>query len=110
MYIKKSLYALFITLCFYSCSQSNTHKNKEDVNNKNITNYITQKYKKGFRAEKDGWVYLHLEGNSYERGFQYGQLIAKDFYEKTLNVFKDIFYLTTGLKYEYIQWACLERS
>jgi len=28
--------------------------------------------------DKDGWVYLHIEGEPYERGFQHGYLLAKE--------------------------------
>ncbi|MEA3493142.1 MAG: hypothetical protein U9R38_02000 [Candidatus Margulisiibacteriota bacterium] len=31
-------------------------------------------YGKGYRFEKNGWVYVHIEGEPYERGFQHGYL------------------------------------
>ena len=33
---------------------------------------------KGFRYEKNGWIYVHIEGQPYERGFQHGYLLAKE--------------------------------
>jgi hypothetical protein len=27
---------------------------------------------KGYRLEQDGWIYVHIEGKPYERGYQYG--------------------------------------
>lgn len=33
------------------------------------------------RHEKDGWVYLHIEGSPRERGFQHGYLLADDIRE-----------------------------
>jgi len=33
---------------------------------------------KGYRFEKNGWIYLHIEGAPQERGFQYGYLLAKE--------------------------------
>jgi hypothetical protein len=33
---------------------------------------------KSSRTEKAGWIYLHLEGNAQERGFQHGYLLAKE--------------------------------
>ncbi|MBI5020840.1 MAG: phospholipase [Ignavibacteriales bacterium] len=36
---------------------------------------------KSFRTEKAGWIYLHLEGNAQERGFQHGYLLAKEINE-----------------------------
>ncbi|MBN2017373.1 MAG: hypothetical protein JW794_04485 [Candidatus Cloacimonetes bacterium] len=37
--------------------------------------------KKADRYEKDGWIFLHIEGEPYERGFQHGYLIADEFKE-----------------------------
>ena len=45
------------------------------------TNYyvITSgSYEKGYRYNIQGWVYLHLEGNPYERGYQYGYLASNE--------------------------------
>jgi len=33
---------------------------------------------KGYRFESNGWIYLHIEGGPYERGFQHGKLMAKE--------------------------------
>lgn len=34
--------------------------------------------KKAIRIEKNGWIYLHIEGAPFERGFQRGYLTAKE--------------------------------
>ena len=36
---------------------------------------------KSNRHEKNGWIYLHLEGSPRERGFQHGYLLAKEIKE-----------------------------
>ncbi len=36
---------------------------------------------KGQRHEKAGWIYLHIEGQPHERGFQHGYLLAKEIAE-----------------------------
>ncbi|MGD0782858.1 MAG: hypothetical protein ABSA30_08385, partial [Candidatus Aminicenantales bacterium] len=36
---------------------------------------------KAERHEKNGWIYLHIEGEPRERGFQHGYLLAKDIAE-----------------------------
>jgi hypothetical protein len=36
---------------------------------------------KGHRHEKAGWIYLHIEGEPRERGFQHGYLLAKEIAE-----------------------------
>jgi len=33
---------------------------------------------KGFRYDDGGWIVLHIEGAPYERGLQYGQLVASE--------------------------------
>jgi len=35
-------------------------------------------YGNGYRYNIQGWVYLHLEGNPYEIGYQYGYLASKE--------------------------------
>jgi hypothetical protein len=46
------------------------------------TNQLSQQQKiwleKSNRHEKNGWIYLHIEGTPEERGFQYGYLLGKD--------------------------------
>lgn len=37
--------------------------------------------KKGYRVDKNGWIFLHLEGGPYEIGFQRGYLTAKEIYD-----------------------------
>jgi len=45
--------------------------------NNTTTNNITY-YDKGFRYNIQGWVYLHIEGEPYERGYQYGYLASAE--------------------------------
>ena len=35
-------------------------------------------YDKGFRYNIQGWVYIHIEGEPYERGYQYGYLASAE--------------------------------
>ncbi|MDH7502619.1 MAG: C45 family autoproteolytic acyltransferase/hydrolase [Verrucomicrobiota bacterium] len=37
--------------------------------------------KKAHRREKNGWIYLHVEGEPSERGFQHGYLLAREIAE-----------------------------
>lgn len=46
-----------------------------------LTKQQKQWLAKAERHEKNGWVYLHIEGNPKERGFQHGYLLAKDITE-----------------------------
>ena len=33
---------------------------------------------KGFRYDEAGWIYVHIEGEPYERGQQFGELVAQE--------------------------------
>jgi len=56
---------------------------------------------KANRHEKNGWIYLHLEGRPGERGFQHGYLLAKEIKE-ALRV------LSEGWKYKSaMEWSWL---
>jgi len=41
-------------------------------------NISSGNYGKGFRYNIQGWTYIHLEGDPYERGYQYGYLAASE--------------------------------
>ncbi|MBI1850197.1 MAG: hypothetical protein HYR85_07615 [Planctomycetes bacterium] len=36
------------------------------------------RYGPGYRYDQAGWVYLHIEGEPYERGYQHGWLLSKE--------------------------------
>ncbi len=40
--------------------------------------YIEQTQGKGYRFERDGWIYVHLEGSPLEIGYQHGYLLAPE--------------------------------
>ena len=48
------------------------------VRAQNVTTDQKAMLSKAERHEKAGWIYLHIEGSAYERGFQHGYLLAKD--------------------------------
>jgi len=52
----------------------------EEINDiKEFVPYETVKwYENAFRFNYKGWIYLHIEGNPYRRGFQYGYLVADE--------------------------------
>jgi hypothetical protein len=57
-------------------------------------------YHKGYRFDKDRWIYIHIEGEPYDRGFQYGYLAAPELGE----IMKTIRYMTlwdTGKDWEF---------
>jgi outer membrane protein assembly factor BamB len=46
--------------------------------NINVINLTSGQYDKGYRYNIQGWVYIHIEGEPYERGFQYGYLASAE--------------------------------
>ena len=60
---------------------------------------------KANKHEKDGWIYLHIEGKPEERGFQHGYLLAKEIKEGIVATGK-VWYYETALDW---QWM-VERS
>lgn len=58
------------------------------------------RYGKGYRFDKNGWIYVHIEGEPYERGFQHGYLVAKEL-EVIMKSLKYLTYHDTGKHWEF---------
>jgi hypothetical protein len=54
-----------------------------------------------FSYEKNGWIYIYIEGAPYERGKSYGKKIVKQF-KKIQEMLDFLIYETYGLKWDYI--------
>ncbi len=61
---------ILILLPHFSISLSAKQYNPEQISSGNYGN--------GFRYNIQGWTYIHLEGEPYERGYQYGYLAAAE--------------------------------
>ena len=55
---------------------------------------------KGYRFEKNGWIYVHIEGEPRERGFQHGFLVAPELKEILRNK-KFLTYWETGMEWQF---------
>ncbi len=53
---------------------------------------------KAHRHEKAGWIYLHIEGEPRERGFQHGYLLAKEIAE-ALRIRRSVWYHNTAMEW-----------
>ena len=96
--LKKIPIILTIIIIIPSLISTSTIANLLDEES-NINNLVF--YEKGFRYERKGWIYLHIEGEPYNRGFQYGYLASDEIIDiihrwcewlrdkKLLNLFKD---------------------
>lgn len=51
--------------------------------------------------EKDGWIYLHIEGAPKERGFQYGFLLAPQIGE-SLRVRREVWSYQSGMEWTWL--------
>lgn len=66
-----------------------------------LTSIQTNWLAKTHRHEKAGWIYLHIEGEPRERGFQHGFLLAKEIAE-ALRIRRSVWYHNTAM-----EWADL---
>jgi outer membrane protein assembly factor BamB len=43
-----------------------------------ISSQSSNQYKEGYRFNIQGWIYVHIQGDPYERGYQHGYLLAAE--------------------------------
>ena len=70
-------FILFLILISPALFPSNSALN--DENNSEIIS--SGQYEGGYRYNMQGWVYIHVEGEPYERGYQYGYLASAEIIE-----------------------------
>jgi len=91
-------------------SNNTQQGSKKNQNNKPYEGYQQRKSKncpdnihyfgKGYRFERNGWIYIHIEGEPYKRGFQHGFLLAKEIKEIMDNL-KFLTYWNTGKEWSF---------
>jgi len=68
------------------------------------TNQLTNEQKtwltKANRHEKNGWIYLHIEGNPEERGFQHGYLLSKEIKE-SIRILSEVWKYQTAMRWSW---------
>ena len=64
---------LLISTGFFSIDLASGRN--EDVVSKIVNN---EQYENGYRYNVQGWIYVHTEGDPYERGYQHGYLLANE--------------------------------
>jgi hypothetical protein len=96
--MKKICYSLFIAIVIITACKTKNQNAGEDRTSFKIAD-VSVPYKlsepsiplsqeqqtwlsKANRHEKNGLIYLHIEGNPEERGFQHGYLVAREIKEK----------------------------
>jgi hypothetical protein len=66
-----------------------------------LTNEQSGWLSKANRHEKNGWIYLHIEGKPEERGFQHGYLMAKEIRE-ALRQTGEVWHYQTGMDWDWM--------
>ncbi len=91
---------LFITLVASSLTPGIEAQSPQQLPNA-LSTEQTVWLKSAERYEKDGWVYLRVQGEPRERGFQYGYVMAKEIAEG-IRVRREIWKYTTGMTWEWL--------
>jgi hypothetical protein len=66
-----------------------------------LTNEQKTWLSKANRHEKNGWIYLHIEGSPEERGFQHGYLLAKEIKE-SIRVLSEEWHYESALDWQWL--------
>ena len=69
--------------------------------NYQLTNEQKTWLSKANRHEKNGWIYLHIEGSPKERGFQHGYLLAKEIKE-SIRVLSEVWQYQSALEWQWL--------
>src|SRR5450759_2644016 len=68
-------------------------------------NHLTNEQKtwlsKANRHEKNGWIYLHIEGTPEERGFQHGYLLSKEIKE-SIRILSEVWHYQSALEWKWL--------
>lgn len=103
-----SLMINFIAIVECAGTVSNVICHKQGILNLSTTEVTFQKSAqqnhtvigKGYRFDKNGWVYIHIEGEPFERGYQHGYLAAPEIKEVMRNL-KYLSYWDTGKNWSF---------
>ena len=114
--MKKIYYFLFIGVVIITAFKTKNQNAGEDVKSSKKAD-VSVPYKlpepviplsqdqqkwlsKANRHEKNGWIYLHIEGSAKERGFQHGYLLSKEIKE-SIHIFSEIWKYQTAMKWSW---------
>jgi hypothetical protein len=92
--MNKKLIVLFLSIFIYS---SLIHCQ----NTVQLTNEQRSWLSKATRHEKNGWIYLHIEGKPEVRGFQHGYLLSKEIKE-ALRMMNEVWYYQTAMEWQWL--------
>lgn len=87
---------IILLLLFFICS---TLGYNQSVNQ--LTSEQKAWLSKASHYEKNGWIYLHIEGDPKERGFQHGYLLAKEIKE-SIRVLSESWHYETAMDWQWL--------
>lgn len=87
---------IFILILVSFCSTVAQSQTANQLTNEQRTWLI-----KANRHEKNGWIYLHIEGSPEERGFQHGYLLTNEIKE-SLRVLSEVWHYQTALDWQWL--------
>lgn len=74
--MKKLFVIIAIIILFLIPSLDSIQANIKNDNQ--IITISSEKYEKGYRYNTHGWIYLYVEGEPYDRGYQHGYLLSEE--------------------------------
>lgn len=89
---KTVILILLVFICTISVSSQTSNQ---------LTNEQKTWLAKANRHDKNGWIYLHIEGKPEERGFQHGYLMAKEIKE-SIRVLSEVWHYQTALDWQWL--------
>lgn len=92
--------AVFVLPAVSYASNGYSKNTKHYISEASAAHESTTHFGRGYRYDENGWIYVHIEGEPYERGFQHGMLVA-DAYAQALRTTKAMTYQTMGLEYDF---------
>jgi len=72
----KKVFCVIITMILLSSSLFIVNLTLGEDNNLKSVN--SEQFKNGYRYNVQGWIYLHIEGKPYDRGYQQGYLLSAE--------------------------------
>jgi len=76
--MKKISCIIFVLLLLSTTILSADLVKSQDTKEDDIISCSSEKYQNAYRYNIQGWIYLHIEGKPYERGYQHGYLLADE--------------------------------
>jgi hypothetical protein len=87
--------AIILLLSVFICSIKILSQSNDQLTNEQKTWLL-----KANRHEKNGWIYLHIEGNPEERGFQHGYLLSREIKE-SIRILSEVWKYQTAMKWSW---------